>query len=419
MIDIRKTVKKAGTVGVSVVILASTLSACSSGGNSSNTSSTNLTFPSHFWSEPGNEFPRAVVDNFKAANPNIKVEMTPIPFADYHNKIYTQMASGQAPDVVVPYDPQLGQWGREGLLEPLDQCLADHHIDASKLIAGQKVAQIEGKTYGLLLVSNPRVLAYNKQMFADAGVPEPKNFDEFKAAVAAARNPAKQEFGFSTTTGTDSTTYINLMPIIGGFGGAFVTDGKATANSKEVVDALTFVKDLYDKDQIPKGVNPQEAFIAGKVASLAVGSFIIGQAKDKNPAVGANATTVPLPFPGKKTIAVNVFLSIPKGAKNKQAACDLIAASMDPELQKNAATQSFAIPATGEVDPTFLKEHPYFQAAIDASKVAVSYAPQGAEAKMPDVQKIVSDVYSEMLTTPMTGQEAGAKMQSELEALLR
>lgn len=421
MLDIKKAAKKVGAVGVTVAVLTTTLVACS--GGSSNTASTTLSFPSHFWAEAGSAFPHAVVDKFKAANPSFTVEMPPVPFSDYHNKVYTQMASGQAPDVIVPFDPQIGQWAREGLLEPLDDCLAGHNLDTSKLIAGQKVAQIEGKTYGLLLYSNPRVLAYNQQMFADAGVAVPKNLDEFKAAMAALRNPSKQEFGFATISGAESPveTYISLMPIIAGFGGTFVTDGKATADSKEVVAALTLLKDLYDSDQMPKGMKQAgyyDAVMAGKVASTAIGSFIIGQAKEKNPAVAKNLTLETLPFPGKSTIAVNVFLSIPKAAKNKQAACDLIATTLDPDLQKNVATTEFSIPATGEVDPAFLQANPYFQATIDASKVAVSYAPRGAEAKMGDVQKIVSDVYQEMLTTPMSGQEAGAKIQSELEKLL-
>lgn len=364
------------------------------------------------------------MDKFKKANPDISVTAAPVPFAEYHNKMYQDMASGQAPDVVTPYDPQIGQWAGEGLLEPLDECLASHHIDTASMVNAQKIAQIDGKTYGLLYYTNPRVLVYNKQLFEQAGVPAPKNLNEFKSAIAGATDKSKQQFGFGTVTGSESpaATYLEIMPVIAGFGGSFVTDGKASANSKETVEALSFLKELYVNGQIPQGqtqASYREAFTAGKVASAAIGGFIMGVARDKNPQVAKDLTAELLPLPSGKTVSVNVFLGIPSGAKNKKAACDYIALSLDPDLQKATAAQKTAIPATGEVDPAFLQQNPYFKAIVDADKVSVSYAPKGAEAHMAEVSKIITDAYQQMLTTSMTGEQAGAKIQSELEKLLK
>lgn len=426
MFYFKTTARKVGVIGTTLAV-ATTLAACSGNdpgsgsGSASSAESGTLSWPSHFWSEPGNIQPEKVRDKYKAAHPNVKLLTPPIPFADYHNKVYTQMASGQAPDVVVPYDPQIGQWEREGLLEPLNDCLTSHNIDSSKFISTQKLAEYEGKTYGVLLVSNPRVLVYNKKLLKEAGVAVPKDINQLMAAIKAMRVPSKQQFGFATLTGSTSPadTYINLMPTVAGFGGAFVTDGKPTANSPETVAALTFQKELYDKGLVPKGTigsAAQDAFTAGKIGMFISGPFIIAQAEDAHPDVAKDLSAEALPLPGGHTASVNVFLSIPKSAKNKKGACDLIAGALDDDVQKITAP---SIPATGQYDPAFLAKNPYFQAVLDAAKVAQSYAPVGAEKHMADVAKIVTDVYQEMLTSSMTGQEAGAKMQSKLEDLLK
>lgn len=426
MLYFKTTARKVGVLGTTLAVVTA-LVACSgsdsgdSPGNDSGAGSGTLSWPSFFWSEPGNVLPKTARDNFKKANPKVNLLAPPIPFADYHNKVYTQMASGQAPDVVTPFDPQIGQWTREGLLEPLEDCLTRHNIDSSKFIPTQKLAEYEGKTYGVVLVSNPRVLVYNKKLLTEAGVAVPKDRSELMAAIAAVRDPSKQQFGFVTLTGSTSPsdTYINLMPTVAGFGGAFVKEGKATANSPETVAALSFQKELYVKGQVPKGTigaGAQDAFTAGKIGMFIVGPFIIQHAEAAHPEVAKDLSATMLPLPGGRTASVNVFLSIPKNAKNKNGACDLIASALEDDLQKLAAP---SIPATGQFDPAFLSKNPYFQAVLDAAKVAESYAPVGAEKHMADIEKIVTDVYQEMLTSSMTGEEAGAKMQSKLQDLLK
>lgn len=428
----KKSAIRFGAIGLSVLTAAS-LVACSGSGGSADTPkpsasagevSGTVTFPSFFWADAGTEWQKSWVDTFKGAFPDVEVTQTPIPFADYHNKMYTDMASGQAADLVTPYDPQIGQWIREGLLEPLDDCLASHDIDTSTLIPAQELAIVDGKTYGIPLYTNPRVLVYNKQLFEQAGVSQPKDLKEFKKAISGATDSSTQQFGFGTVTGSDSpaATYLEIMPIIAGFGGAFVTDGKATADSDEVAEALSFIDELYDDGEIPQGQTQsayREAFAAGKVASAAIGGFIFNVVKGKNPAVGEQLDAVPLPLPTGETVAVTVYLSIPAGAKNKDAACELLATSFDPELQATTSSMLTAIPATGEVDQAFLDENPYFQAVVDAADTAVSYAPQGAEEHMAEVTQTITDVYQEMLTTPMTGEEASKEIQSQLEALLK
>jgi ABC-type glycerol-3-phosphate transport system substrate-binding protein len=424
-----KTTSKIRTVvaGGAALALTAVLLGCSAGSGGTEPMSAEpsgtLKFPSHFWAD-NTAWAIQLRDLFVKTYPAVTVDAAPIPFPDYHNKTYTDMAAGQAPDIVVPYDPQIGQWAREGLLEPLDTCLADNGIKTADLIPPQQVAQMNGKTYGLLYYSNPRVLVYNKQMFDKAGLTVPADVNALQTAIGKLRDPATQQFGFATVTGSESpaATYLDIMPIIAGFGGAFVTNGKATANSAQVVEALEFLRTNVANNTIPKGATQagyRDAFIAGKVGSVAIGGFIVGTALTKNPAVGKVLDAAPLPFPSGKTIAVNVFLSIPAGARNKAAACKYIAMSLNPAIQEAAAAGVNGIPATGLVSEAFLQQSPFFRAVLDAAKVAVSYAPQGAEKHTAEVSQIVTDVYQEMLTTGLTARQAADKIQQKLDALLK
>src|SRR5262249_32528187 len=206
-------------------------------------------FPSHLWTDPGLGVAfNAAKAKLLADNSGLKFDAAEIPFTNYFQKEYTDMVSGRAPDMVVPYDPQLPQWVRQGLLEPLDSYLSAAGIDVTKATRTQQLASIGGHVYGVMVSSNPRGLGYNKTLLGQAGLRPPANRDELKAAIARLRDPAKQQFGFATLTGSDSpdATYLELMPIVAGFGGAFVRDGKPVADSPETVAALDFLKQQTD-----------------------------------------------------------------------------------------------------------------------------------------------------------------------------
>jgi multiple sugar transport system substrate-binding protein len=382
-----------------------------------------VNFPSFFWREPGHKWLLEQTKRFASVHQGAKVEGAFIPFSDYHKKVYTDMVSGQAPDLTEPYDPEIRQWAKAGLLEPLDDYLKDAGIDVNKLLKPQQIAIVDGRVYGLLWYSNPRVLVYNKKILDDAGLQPPANLEELNAAIGRLRDESKQQFGFATLTGSDSpnSTYLDIMPIIAGFGGAFVRDGKPTANSPETVAALRFIEDNVTKGLIPRSTTQQayrDAFMQGKVGMIAIGPFMVNTTKETNPAVGATLSTRTVPLPASSNIAVNVFLAVPKKAKNKAGAIRFLLDSLDPQVQANAADQINGVPATGEVAPDFLAKNPWFQAPVDAAKTAVSYAPSGAEDKMPQVLKIVTDNYQAMLSTDVTAQQAADKMQQQLEQLV-
>lgn len=384
-----------------------------------------VNFPSHFWGESTHTaFFTEVVAEFEAENPGIKIIGSSVPVASYFDKTYAELTAGTPADIVVPFDPQMPQYVEAGLLEPLNPWLeeAGYNLDSFYPIA--RLAEKDGQIYGISYGINPRVLMYNFKMFEDAGLSVPTNLDEFNEAIQTLRDPDKQQFGYATLTASSASnvTYLEIMPIIAGFGGAFVKDGQATATAPETVAALQWIKNLYDEQLIPIGQDQptfRSTFVQGKVASLTIGAFIYGVASNDNPEVASQLSATALPFPGGGTISVNTFLAVPKDAKNKDAAAKFLMKVLEDKWQPRITELTGAIPARrGIVSEKYLQENPWFQAVIDVADVAVSYAPGGAEQYAPEIMDIVAKHYESMLFGGLSAEEAAQNMQTELEEFL-
>jgi len=360
---------------------------------------------------------------FQKDNPGVRVDNSLIPFDNYFTKTYSDMVAGAAPDIANAYDPQVLQWAHQGLLTPLNSYLRAAGIDVSKMLPSEQLAIVNGQIYGVLHNSNPRVLVYNSDLFSKAHATVPTNFDQLKVAMKALTKPSSRQYALGTVTGNDTAdaTYLELMPYIVGFGGAFVTNGHATANSPQVVAALDFLKSAVTNGQAPKGQTQngyRQQLAAGKVAMAAIGAFIIGTAAGQNPSVGKALKPTTLPLPSGRTIAVNTFLTIPKGAKNKALAAKFIVQSLQAQYQQKIA-EAAAVPALPSLVPASVAAaNPIYQRLLAESKQTVSYAPSGAPDKLAQVAQIITTNFQQLMTTSESGQAAANAMQSQLKALL-
>jgi ABC-type glycerol-3-phosphate transport system substrate-binding protein len=384
-----------------------------------------LNIPAFIWGDPSElPFWEKVVASYEEKYPDVSVDGPEIPFEGYHDAMFADMSAGNAPDVVFPYDPQLEQWIDNGLLEPLNPWLEEIGVDVDELIEMNQLAVKDGNVYAVVVSSNPRVLLHNTAMFDAAGIPVPTTPEEFRSAIEAIKDNDGQTFGFATMSAAaaDTITYLEIMPIIAGFGGGFLTDGEPTANSPETVAALSFIEDLYDNELIPIGQDQnvyRDEFVKAQVASLTIGAFMMGVVRDQAPDNFDDMDAAPLPFGSDATVAVNVFMGIPSGAQDKQAAGHFVQEVLSDEMQPEVPRVMTAIPARADLIPQdFVDENPWFQTVVDASQVAESYVPDGAGPRAPEVMKAVTVRYQEMLFTDATAPEIADLLQADLEALM-
>ena len=384
-----------------------------------------ILWPSFMWGEPNNAPVMTLLkEKFEAENPGNTVKSVNVPIAAFWDKQFADIASGNAADIATMFDPDVRAFIEADLLEPLDSYLAAAGIPMDKLVPTVKLAQKGGKTYAIPFQINARALFMNEKLFREAGVTPPKNVEEMMAAIRKLRKPDAQQFGYATISkpGAANLIYIEIMPIVAGFGGGFFKDGKPSANAPETVAALKFLKTLYDDQLIPRGMDTQtyrQLFVQGKVGMYATGAFFASVINAGNKDTYAALASQPLPLPSGRTMSITAFLGVPKAAKNKDLAAKMLMRLLKEDMQAAIVTMGKTHPGRiGMIPASFIAENPWFKAFEQASLTARSYAPDGAEQYGNEIVKIVAEGVEAMLFTGVSAEDTGNNLQKALTAFM-
>lgn len=380
-----------------------------------------IRWPSFLWNDPGlAPALKELKSTFEQENPQDHISDVLIPVSTFWDKQFADVSNGNAPDIGTFYDPDVRSYIEQDLLEPLDDHLSSAGIDRAGFVPTASLAQKDGRVYAVPVVVNARALFYNDKLFRDAGLQPPRDVATFLEAARKLRKPQAQQFGFATASkpGNASLNFIEISPIIVGFGGGFFKDGHPIANSPETIAALRLYKQLFDENLIPRGVETgvyRDMFAHGKVGMYAAGSFIAGVVEGADKNVYKDLRATPLPFPGGQTVSVTVFLGIPKSAKNKEAAAAVLMRMLKSDFQLRIAQIGKAYPGRVNMLPgAFFDQNPWFKAFEKASLTARSYAPEGVEQYGPEVIKIVSEGVENMLFQGVSPEETADSLQQKL-----
>ena len=129
----------------------------------------------------------SVVRSYEAANPGVKIEWIDFPWDVIQTKLVTRIVAGTPPALVNLNVPWADEYARDELLTPVDGMLGAAR--ANYIGSTLQDLTFKGKTYGFPMYSNVAVVAFNKQIFKDAGLTRgPASFDEqlaFARQIAA------------------------------------------------------------------------------------------------------------------------------------------------------------------------------------------------------------------------------------------
>ena len=172
---------------VAALAVALTLTGCSGGdaGSDNDTSGgEQITLRYTWWGNDGRAAAtEKAISLFEDENPGIKVQGEFADFANYWDKLATQTAGGDAPDVIQMDMQYLAEYAGRGALLDLSQYdeLDTSGLDPNALAAGQINDALVGISTG---VNAPIVLA-NTAMFKEAGIELPDDktwtWDEYQA----------------------------------------------------------------------------------------------------------------------------------------------------------------------------------------------------------------------------------------------
>jgi multiple sugar transport system substrate-binding protein len=206
-----------------------------------------------------------------------------------------------------------------------------------------------GALYALPYVGNSQLFFYRKDLYQKHNLKEPETWDDVMAAAKAIdeqeRAGSPRVYGYVMRAARGNSAVADFMPIFWAFGAEmFDAEGHPTVNSPEGVDALKFMLELGK--YAPPGYasfNATEvsAHLLQGTAAMSINwpawiSAFSDPAKSK--VTGKMAFTV---MPGARRAGRaeigNWLISIPKGARNVDAAFDFLLWATTVEQMKKSA----------------------------------------------------------------------------------
>ena len=225
---------------------------------------------------------KELLDDFMAANPDIRVESQAIPFNQYKDQVLIAGTSGNAADVIMGNSQMISAFNGAGILAELDDLASKEVLDDiyPGYLSG---TTYDGKVKALSWAPHPIAMYYNKDLFTKAGLdPEkaPATWDEMTEAARAIAKFGKDEagntlYGLGIPTGKVAHTGTVFNGIFYTYGGHFVDEnGNVDLNNEGNVEALTWTKQLVDEKVIPAGLEIKD--LRGLFASGQIGIIFDG-----------------------------------------------------------------------------------------------------------------------------------------------
>jgi multiple sugar transport system substrate-binding protein len=343
------------------------LAACSSGGGSSAGGSGATTLKlvvADYGTGPSNASAKywdGIVSAFEQSHPDIKVNVTSIPWTNFDQEVQTMIQNKQYPDITE--GDYFSNYAQDGLLYPASGVLSD---PGNLLPAFKEQGTYNGVQYGMPFTTSSRTLFYNKKLFTQAGI---SSAPQTWADVETDATKIKQlgDIGFGLPLGAEEAQAESLLWMLGD-GGGYQTDGKYTIDSTANVAAFTFLKGLVsagDTEPNPGTVNRTDLwqeFAQGKIGMINGSPALIPIIQSAGVLTASDWTSVPIagkngPLTTTLGVCDNVSAFKPNGheAQIKEfldfAYQDKYQLAFDKEYDLLPATVSAAKALTS--DPTF------------------------------------------------------------------
>lgn len=332
------------------------------------------------------------LQNFMTANPDIKVNWSPIT-GDYPTKMRANIAGGNVADVFYLQPPMAPEYIKNNKLLNLSPYMARDNVKADDYYSSlvTPFSCKDGQVFGLPKDWDSLGVFYNKDLFQAAGVATPTanwTWNDFRDAakkLTKSGNAATSQYGI--TLPADASRYLAFLFAEGGT--VLNQDGtQAAFNSQQGVDALNYYASFQTQDKssvLPSAVGagwPGDAFGKGRAAMALEGGWMIPFLKESYPNVKYDIAPVPVSPNGKRAdlIFTNAWSGY-AGTKHPDAAWKLIKYMTGSTVEKNMLEAGFAQPSLKSLanDPYFTS-NPGFKVLFDAAQYGYAdmYGPSDA-----------------------------------------
>ena len=216
-----------------------------------------------------------LAEKFKAANPDVTINITAVPWADAYTKFKAAIAAGQAPDVAQVGTTWMGEFVGMDALDPTPSS-----IDGSQFFEGAwGTTEVGGTSYAVPWYVETRLVFYRTDLAKKAGVTEATDWDGLKAMAKAMKDKAGAEWGISLQPG-QTGSWQTVVPFMWSNGGTVVNADATewTWNSPENAEALAYYQSFFTEglaNPAPAQGTTESDFVSGKVPMFISGPWMM------------------------------------------------------------------------------------------------------------------------------------------------
>ncbi|PSL02754.1 carbohydrate ABC transporter substrate-binding protein (CUT1 family) [Haloactinopolyspora alba] len=379
----------------------------------------------------------------------VEFEANGVDDEEYKTKIALDLQSDSGADIIGIDGIWTGEFAEAGYIEPLTEVAGEgvDDWDGWEQIpeAVQQAMSFEDQKYGIPLGTDGRVIYFNKELFAQAGLPADWQPTSWQEILDAARQLQQLDgvtplqINAGTAMG-EATTMQGFLPLLAGTGELVWNDGEWTGGSEGVTETLGFYADVYGGDQ-PLGdpLIQQEAqgrdtsfqmFANGELGMLIESDYLwrsvinpdggIAPMQNRDEAVGW--AKIPAREPGAG-INGQDFVSMSGGTgrvlnpntEYPQQAWELLRFMNSPEAFEAMLAGSARITPRDDVNATALADDPMLTFVAEEVLPITAYRP--SLAAYPQVSVALQEATASVVsgTSP---DEAASTYQSELEGII-
>ncbi|MFD8413478.1 extracellular solute-binding protein [Streptomyces sp. NPDC059650] len=289
---------RAAAAAVALGLLAAPLSGCGSDADPGDQDTLRLVAAEYGTNQATSSkaFWDKAIKEFTAANPDIRVEVQLLPWADIDREVSRMVKAGKAPDMALM--GSYSDFAAKGQLYSADELLSIS-AEANFLPPLAEAGSVGNTLYGLPWVASSRLLFYNEGLFKQAGLGEPKRWSDLKSAAKALKDKGVKT-PYALPLGPEEAHAEAMIWELSNGGGYADSAGNYNLASDQNVQAFRWVKDNLVAPGLTGPVPPSQlnradafaAFLRGEVGMLNGYPSLWHEARAKGIAVGTVAMPV-------------------------------------------------------------------------------------------------------------------------------
>lgn len=288
-----------------------------------------VTTPSHFFDL---NMP-TLIEQFQQEHPNVEVKCLPLAASEYWDAVNTSKELGLQPDLLFVTDSSFATTDHPEQFEDLTGLPEEAAAPIYPRL--QRVFSRDGRLRAVPLTFSTVFLAYNPELFAQLGVPEPSEHwtkEEFLHAAERLTTDMNGD-GIDDVYGLSLSTALNRWPVIAlqnGVSFKSPDSGDRLTRTFELLHELLYVRRVAALSH--QGALNSEAFMRGKAAMVLTTAIeVAGWTSQDMPFVPKVA---PLPFGERQDtmLIANAFM-IPRDSHEPELARLFVKKAISPAMQ--------------------------------------------------------------------------------------